>query len=424
MFSFLLRCIAVIGLAGSWLLVPSGAAPQTAPRDALSAEQYLADFDALWTYIRDYYAYFHQKQTDWERVRTHYRPHAAQLTGRREFVGLLENVVEELYDHHAHLGVNTSSSPRMIPTDVDLWAEWRDERAVITDVREGSHAEEVGIRPGMEVLTVGGQPIRTAVRERLPAGLRSPDPAAELWALRAVLAGRHDRPVQLTLGTGDQRRSFEFQPGQTVHPNALLTVSALHDSIGYIRVHNSLGNTELIAAFDSALAELRHTRGLILDLRGTPSGGNTTVARGIMSRLIAEEKPYQRHELPVEERRFGVRRLWTEYVAPRGPFTYQAPVVVLVGRWTGSMGEGLAIGLDGLGRATVVGRPMAGLVGALYETKLPHTGFVLRVPAERLFHINGMPREAFVPRALRETDRSVIDAAVDVLKQQIQSSGW
>ena len=93
-----------------------------------------------------------------------------------------------------------------------------------------------------------------------------------------------------------------------------------------------------------------------------------------MGRFISEAQPYQRHDLPTEMREYGIRQFWAEYVGPRGPFSYDAPLVVLVGRWTGSMGEGLAIGLDGMDRATVIGMPMARLRGALYEHILPHTG--------------------------------------------------
>jgi carboxyl-terminal processing protease len=155
-----------------------------------------------------------------------------------------------------------------------------------------------------------------------------------------------------------------------------------------------------VAAFDQALLALRDAPGLLIDLRNTPSGGNTSVARGILGRFVEREMPYQKHALPSEERETGIRRSWLELVSPRGPFAFQHPVVVLVGHWTGSMGEGLAIGFDGTGRGTVVGTPMAGLMGATYHVTLPNTGIGLNVPAERLYHVNGTPREAFRPAVL------------------------
>ncbi len=389
---FVVACWIVAGV-----VFPCAVTAQAASANSLSAAAYLEDFDAAWTHVRDNYAYFDAKQTDWERVRMLYRPQAAEVGSKREFIDVLEAMMEELYDPHAHLGVNTASSPRLVPGGTDLWAEWRGNRAVITAVRSGSEAERVGLRPGMEIFSIHGQPVQEVVQDRLPTALGAPDSAAKDWALRAALAGRHDAPVRVAVRAGDRRRTFEFHPGLTDPLEALLTAKVLEGNIGYVRIHNALGDTALIAAWDSALAALRDTRGLVLDLRDTPSGGNTTVARAILSRLTSEERPYQRHELPAEERRYGVRRIWVERVAPRGPFTYDKPVAALVGRWTGSMGEGITIGLDAMQRAAVIGTPMAGLRGATYGTTLPHTGFEVRVPAERLYHVRGTPREEFVP---------------------------
>jgi carboxyl-terminal processing protease len=202
---------------------------------------------------------------------------------------------------------------------------------------------------------------------------------------------------------------------------AALTLRRLDNNLGYVVINNSLGDDALIRAWDAALATLRETDGLILDLRDTRSGGNSSVARGLLGRLVAELKPYQRHELPAEERESGVKRIWVEHVAPRGPFTYDKPVVVLVGRWTGSMGEGISIGLDAAQRATIVGSPMAGLLGATYSYTLPHTGIDVRVPAERLYHVNGTRREDFVPRspaALESSSDKLLVAARELLRVQ------
>ena len=81
--------------------------------------------------------------------------------------------------------------------------------------------------------------------------------------------------------------------------------------------------------------------------------------------------------------------------SPRGPFAYTAPVFVLVGRWTGSMGEGIAMGLDDGLRALAIGDPMAGLLGAITEIRLPNTGIAVRIPTERLTTPGGTPRELF-----------------------------
>lgn len=64
------------------------------------------------------------------------------------------------------------------------------------------------------------------------------------------------------------------------------------------------------------------------------------------------------------------------------------------------MGEGLAIGMRAVG-ARVEGSRMAGLLGAIYDFKLPESGVVFKLPAERLTTTDGIPREMFVPAAPR-----------------------
>ena len=110
-------------------------------------------------------------------------------------------------------------------------------------------------------------------------------------------------------------------------------------------------------------------------------------------------RPYQRHRIP-NYGQADVERNWLELVAPRGPFTYDAPMVVLVDHWTGSMGEGMAIGMDALQRAAVVGTPMAQLAGAVTDFHLTRTSIDVAFATEQLYHINGTLRQDWVPPTL------------------------
>jgi hypothetical protein len=73
-------------------------------------EQFTSDFDYLWSSLRDNYAYFGKKETDWDKVRELYRPRLADVRSKGDFVTLLERVLDELYDNHTSLGTNLSST--------------------------------------------------------------------------------------------------------------------------------------------------------------------------------------------------------------------------------------------------------------------------------------------------------------------------
>jgi C-terminal processing protease CtpA/Prc len=358
-------------------------------------EQRAADFKTFCDFVRDEYAYFEIKKTNWDRACEFYAPRAAAAASRDAFIGVLEGAMAEIYDHHAHLGTNTAKSPRLVPTQSQLFGAWRDGKAVIVAVRDGSPAGKAGVRPGMIVSMVDGEPIEAAVIALEPKFLAAPDPAASTWALQLALAGHRDRDaVRLVVTEGSGTRDLTFAPVDTARPETLLSQKLVGD-VGYIRFNNSLGDDALVQAFDDALAHFPNSP-LVIDLRDTASGGVSSVARGIMGRFVQTPMPYQRHESIAELRATGIRRIWVEYVAPRDPL-FARPVVVLVGHWTGSMGEGIAIGLNAIRNAPVLGEPMAHLLGALDQVELPNTRIPVRVPAEKLFHVNGMPREAFIP---------------------------
>jgi carboxyl-terminal processing protease len=231
-------------------------------------------------------------------------------------------------------------------------------------------------------------------------GLSLTDERAD-YAARVLAAGRRDRPRNLTIRSANGTRSIELpnlyakaadRPPLRVTRTASRTV---------IRFNNSLGDQSTIAAFDAAMGALPRRAPLVIDLRDTPSGGNTSVARAIMGWFVDRPRGYQMHSLPSEERETGIPRQWIEQVLPRPGKRHAVLPLVQVGRWTGSMGEGLAIGFAALG-SRVEGTPMAQLKGAVYDFNLPSSGLTVKIPAERLYTVGGLPREKFVPRPVRD----------------------
>jgi C-terminal processing protease CtpA/Prc len=375
-----------------------------------SAQDFRRDFAQAVQLIADNYAYFDKKQTAWSTTTERYANDVARITTRAHLVVVLEQVLDELYDPHAQLNTNSPKSWRLVPSGTDLWAEWRGGNATITEVRTDSDASRAGVRTGDIVVAVNAAPIAAAVEARMGRTYPHSAPQARDWALRSVLAGRHDSERALVLKSGVRERTVKLPARDQFSARAagLVSHTIKGDNVGYIRINDSLGDGATIQAFDVAVDALMNTRALIVDLRNTASGGNSSVARGMIGRFVRTQLPYQRHELPAEEHETGVKRSWLELVSPRGA-PYTKPVAVLVDHWTGSMGEGIAIGFDATRAAVVIGTPMAGLIGATYHLELSNSGIGMNVPAERLYHVDGTAREDFVPRVLVDPTRASSD---------------
>ncbi len=373
--------------------------------------QFADDFLVFWTDVKDNYAYFGKKHTDWNKVKSVYLPQAENAQNKNELITIFENAIEELYDNHFSLNTNRQSSTRLVPSGLDIWAEWINGKPVVTDVRKGFSADKVGVKNGMEIISINGIPTEQAVNNRIGKCITHIDTEVKNYALRQLLAGTY-LTQRVIVVKQNARLNDKVGQGKTAtlnldkthgnltdnyKYNSLLDFNTFDKNIGYIKFNNSLGQNDVIQLFDSALYQLKNTKALIIDLRETPGGGNSLVARGIISRFISNEKPYQKHILPNEEKEFKIKRSWFEIVSPRGGFTYDKQVIVLVNHWTGSMGEGITIGFDALGKAKIVGTKMAGLNGAINGFQTPNTKIPYSFPTEQLYHINGTPREIFIP---------------------------
>lgn len=353
-----------------------------------------ADFREFVQDVAENYAWPARTEKPWLTWQERYAAAVDAASTKESLATVIATALDELHDFHAEVRSRHPNRWLPVPTFADIWAVPDATMARVVAVRQGSDAQRAGIVAGDVLTQIAGTPIEAAISTRLTDAVDGHDAQARSWALLSLLAGRADEERRFTVrdAKGHSRsvtlpveRRFDRPPGA-------LAARRLPGDIGLIRFNNSIGEQATVAAFDGVLEQLRGTRGLILDLRDVPSGGDSSVALGIMGRFVHTMRPYQRHRIP-NYGQSDVERNWLELVAPRGPFTYDAPVVVLVDHWTGSMGEGMAIGMDALQRAAVVGTPMAQLAGAVSDFHLTRTGIDVAFATEQLYHVNGTPRQ-------------------------------
>jgi carboxyl-terminal processing protease len=379
------------------LLALFAAAP--APAQTVTPAQYREDAQSIEGLINQVYAYPERLPGGRFALTPKLREEAARVTDGRSLLRFAERALLLLADHHAITGSNLADSYALVPSQTGYWIEARDGGFVVDAVRYPRGPGPFDVRPGDRVLAIDGVPIAAAVAAFWRDLGADPSERDAGFAARVLVAGPRDRDRRLTIQRGDAPpREIEI-PSYSGTPMPISPpVTATEEAGGLrIRINDSLGGDSTVADFDAAMALARPGRPLIIDLTETPGGGNASVARGILGWFVDRPRFFQMHNLPAEERETGIARQWVEQVLPRAGKYHRGPVRVEVSRWTGSMGEGLAIGFDAIG-VPVFGSRMAGLRGAVYDQRLPHSGLVLKLPAERLSHVNGTPREAFVPR--------------------------
>lgn len=384
---------------------------------SFSQDKYQEDFNFFWEVINVEYAYFDQKQTDWNKVKAIYEKRLESITKDWEFLAMIELMKHELYDPHFTLNRNLPFSFRLIPNDLDAFIEVENDKYYVKDIRQGYTIEDFDIKIGDEIIAINDDEIQEVIKWNLPASISNPNKEVKEYFANSIFAGRHNKPRKIKLKRKKKEFVIELPKATSKSKNnTLLDFNLLTNNVGYIKINNSLGNNDVIKLFPKAVDSLSNAKAIIIDLRETHSGGNTEVAKAIMGKFITKEIPYQVHERVGLEREFGIKRKYIEILSPiQNP--YLKPVYVLVGRWTGSVGEAIAQGFSNIETGTVVGTEMAKLLGAINCRKLENSKINFCYPFEKLYNTNGTPREQFIPKIYTKSYKETYQKVLELLDE-------
>lgn len=352
------------------------------------------DLNEILTDLSENYIYLQEKNVNLDCVRKYYENQIEKLQTEEETVLFFEYLLNEFYDSHLILNTNRNSSFRLYSP---IYAKIENKKIIISNIWQSQIEDFEKNYIGTEILKINGLTFNKAI-EQFPTHCNDKNSkTVREWIANKILAGRYNEPRILELKLdNDKIVEFDLDKIKVKKDTELLTIKT-QDKIGIIRINNSLGSNKLINEFDKALEKLENTKGLIIDLRNTVDGGNSYVARGILGRFINKQKAYQKHwTVEKYDGKNTIERSWVEYVSPRGK-QYKKPVIVLVGRWTGSMGEGLAVGFEGINRAEIVGSEMERLAGEMNGFSFKNQNYGYRLSTAKLYHINGIPREKYLP---------------------------
>ena len=393
-----LGAIALVG-AASGAAVRAQQSGQPVAQAAFDAAAAWGEFETL---LRGKYAYIERDDIDVDAQLARSKEVALKSENPAQFRKVIHQTALTFMDPHLIVGPFTDDDYAIVMTAADLDLAFIGGEAKIVDVRRDSPAFEAGLRPGDTIASIDGIPASGAAL--LPFGevLSEPTDAQLDYGLTLAGNGKRAGLRKLVVRKADASvhaielaSTRDWANSLRDRPTVDLRFIGQDDSVAVITPLNSLGNNDTIAAFDAAMEEATGASAVVLDMRETPSGGNTEVARSIIGHFVSEAQPYQMHRVPVYEREFTVPRQFVEYVMPREPY-YGGPVFVLHGRWTGSMGEGIIIGMDAASDAVTIGSDMGNLLGGLWNYDLEHSDARVDLGGEALFHVNGTPREDYI----------------------------
>jgi C-terminal processing protease CtpA/Prc len=331
---------------------------------------------------------------NWEELSKARRDQILRSTNDEEFEKQIQDLLAELKT--SHTGFRHSKSTK-IPGRHAIAATFMrcsfdgEQRWMFQDVHEGGPAHAAGLRPGDILLQVRNKELMPPEPPIFPVGedsqyaVHKPDGKRIVGSLIVPSPRSKSHPV--------------------IVPKAVLC-SQLPDGIGWLKVTMFPGavGIDLAKMFDTAIAHLKDSTRLIVDLRGNTGGGIGGLR--LMSYLTPgkkevgysltrarKEKGYAREKLP----RFGhipSHKATLFWLALRygfidksilvvteglGPQKFHGRVVILVNEHTASAGEMVAAFAEENGLATIVGTKTAArlLSGSTFKAG---SGYIVGLP--------------------------------------------
>jgi Peptidase family S41 len=367
-----------------FLIISNAAYTQSIKVDTLKVRQ---DYEKLISNLELKYVYYTQKNVDIECLENYYSNRIKTLTSETDVLLFFEYLLDEFYDSHLHLNSSNQFSYRLyspifattIGSKIEISSVWKDQ------IESGVNINITNA----EILTFNGVEFNQVI-EKFPTHCQNKNNTEiRTWISNKILSGRYNEPRIITLKTtAGKIETLDIDKIKIRKDTTLLSYKIV-DNIGIIRLNNSLGETKSKREFKQVLKKLKNTDGIILDLRNTVDGGSTNIANPIAGHFTNKKLIFQKYKNTYKE--------FVDHIKPKNP-RFDNPLVVLVGRWTGSMGEGLASGFDGTGIGTIVGTEMQKLAGATKDYKFNYIHFGYQAPYIEVLHINGTPRQKLVPK--------------------------
>ena len=173
-------------------------------------------FDEVWNAINEKYYDANFNGVNWTEVGKKYRVRLEKVSDEKSFYILLDQKAGELRDSHTRIYSPAKREQRKKRTRARFGISIKEIEniPVIASVAPDSEAARLGIKTGMQVLSVNGKPIKKVIENaRRTIGVSSSAQAAEMRVLSNIVEGETNAELRISLfqeKIGNLRLNFYY----------------------------------------------------------------------------------------------------------------------------------------------------------------------------------------------------------------------
>ncbi|MCI1190122.1 S41 family peptidase [Hymenobacter sp. DH14] len=326
-----------------------------------------------WNMIEYFFPYRYAIGEDWQKVLPEFIPQFAAARTDEQYRLAALVIIARIHDTHANVyGSDKILAAYKGTLHAPVQVRFVEGQAVVTDYFHETLGPATGLQKGDVVLAVDGVKVTDLIKARQPLTPASNEPTQLRNMARDLLRGNTDKTTLLIRRAG---RDFPVTIGRV--PAAQLNLGLnngtpdpkapfwklLPDNVGYL----SLGTIRQ-AELPEAMAKLKNTKGLVIDIRNYPA---EFVVFSLTKYLSGKPVPFVRFSEPQPD----YPGVFLSTPVTSVPGTQDAPyagkVVILVNELSQSQSEYTTMALRAVPGAKVVGSTTAGADGNVSTIMLP-----------------------------------------------------
>lgn len=325
-------------------------------------------------------------ELDWDALYLRYLPKVRAAKSTAEYYQLLSELCAQLKDGHT----NVYGAPELrdqFQARPLLRTRLIEGRVLVTDVFDES-LKAKGVAPGLEVLTVDGQPVKDYASTQLVPyqSASTPQDLETRVYTYAFLSGRITEAPMVGFKDAAGKtfsmaipRVENAKRKQAMPAEAPFTFKMLPGGIAHVCL-NSFGDDTAAKQYIAAFPEIAKAKALIFDVRNN-GGGSSMVGYRVLATLTHQPivtSAWSTHDYKPTFRAWG--RVVGEYrgepdVMPSDDaHHFSGPVIVLTSGATYSAAEDFSVAFDVMKRGLILGEPTGGSTGQPLMFKLPGGG--------------------------------------------------
>jgi carboxyl-terminal processing protease len=335
--------------------------------------------DFVWTTVNERYYDPNLNGVDWKAVRTRYEPLLKAAKSDDEYWELLDKMTGELSDSHTRIhppklvAQQRSNESHSLGLGFAELGTGSGAALTVTTVHPQSDAFWAGVRPGMTIRMIDGEPALEKYRALLSTVRKSSTEWARTrGAVRKITAGDLDSSITMQFVRQDGSTIDATMKRRKFVPPFDFTHRVLPSGFGYVRFSGFNGSFE--EAIKAEIRRMKDTPGMIIDLRNN-GGGSGGMAADLIAEFLKDDfkggrvltrtgKPITVFFYPVIKTEAAIKG--------RGAAAYTKPVVVLTNEFSASASEMFTMALKEANRVTVVGERTCGcLLGYMGLADVP-----------------------------------------------------